>query len=120
MAKGFKIVVLIGVLVIVLAACRSSPQVQPPVAELIAEYGEPSHVWVAIAFSSDVQCAGAFLMFTEVGLRAFLNPVGNFVGVRPEQTAQRLEWMSPEDAKVWSITDHAKIDWQDTPNIVGD
>jgi hypothetical protein len=82
------------------------------VTDLIAQLGNPDFVYVAIAFSSEFDCAAAFLFYPAVGVSAYLDPYGKSVGVRPTQNVYRIEFMSFAEAQGFYITDHAKVEWQ--------
>lgn len=85
---------------------------QLTVAQLIAQMGEPSFVWVTRAISSKVKCAGALLTFPNVGINAGFYPEADFVGVRSTQSISHISVLTLEQARTWSITDHYKVRWQ--------
>lgn len=85
------------------------------VSELIEEIGQPSHVWVARAFSSEYLCAGAMIMFSDAGILVspdYRDNTGDSINIKPNQFVYGITFMTVEAAENWSITDTWKLDWQ--------
>ncbi|MEQ9030639.1 MAG: hypothetical protein RLP44_18140 [Aggregatilineales bacterium] len=81
------------------------------VADLVEEIGEPSEVYVTRAWSSEVNCAGAFLFYLEEGIRAFITPQDEFVGVSEDQRV-RIELLTREVARNHYMTDTVNVEWR--------
>jgi hypothetical protein len=82
------------------------------VGEIITQFGEPSLVYVIRAFSSEVPCAGSIISYPQIGVNAYLYPVGASVGVQANQSIYSLTLLPLELAKNWSITDSIVAKWQ--------
>ena len=85
---------------------------QLTVAELISRIGEPSFVWVAVAFSSESRCAGVIIAYPYVGVFAILFPEGDSVGIHPAQSIQGVTLLPLDEAEDWTSTDHWLLEWQ--------
>lgn len=85
---------------------------QLTVAEMIAQIGEPSFVWVARAFSSESLCAGSWVTYPTLGILAGTYPEAGSVGISSTQSIARLTFMTVNQAQTWEITDHMKFTWQ--------
>jgi hypothetical protein len=89
------------------------------VAELIAQLGEPSFIWVVRAFSSEALCAGSDITYPTLGIHATTRPEAGSVGITPTQTIQGLLFMTPDMAQNLTVTDTVKIEWQGYQDYCG-
>lgn len=81
------------------------------VEDLLELLDQPESIRVARAFSSEINCAGASLFYSSVGVEAWLSPEGLFVGANPSQFIDSIMFLSPRLLKNWQITDSVLIEW---------
>ncbi|MBX3063031.1 MAG: hypothetical protein KF726_08645 [Anaerolineae bacterium] len=79
------------------------------VADLIAQYGAPSSVYVG---TFTALCVGAELAFPNLGILAWLSPLEKSIGVQADQFFHMLIFSSLEDVEGWAKYDTLVLDWQ--------
>lgn len=83
------------------------------VSDLIGIIGKPDFVRLAIAFSSEADCAGAALYYTNKGLDVWIYPDSDkeIVGVEKSQSISSLRMLSPRLSENWHVTDSYEVEW---------
>jgi hypothetical protein len=78
---------------------------------LVDRVGTPEAVRLAIAFSSEHQCAAASLFYSELGIEAWIIPENTMVGANEEQFIGTIVLISPRLLENWELTDSFLVAW---------
>ncbi len=73
--------------------------------------GEPEFVRIAKAFSSESDCAGASLVYSDLGLDVFLYPDKELTGVEKSQSVNLVIFLSPRLLENRNVTDSVMLEW---------